>query len=49
LGWDARRHAELLAPGIAASRGSIDEVRVFPATLGDPGLDLRDALVEALP
>jgi len=49
LGWDARRHAELLAPGIAASRGSLDEVRVFPATLGDPGLDLRDALVEALP
>ena len=49
LGWDARRHAELLAPGIAASGGSIEDVRVFPATLGDPGLDLRDAFVEALP
>jgi len=49
LRWDAQRHAELLAPRIAASRGLLDEVRVFPATLGDPGLDLRDALVEALP
>ena len=49
LRWEIARHAELLAPGIAASGGSLDEVRVFPATLGDPGLDLRDALVEALP
>ena len=49
LRWDATRHAELLAPGIAASGGSIDEVRVFPATLGDPAFDLRDAFIEALP
>jgi lipoate-protein ligase A len=49
LRWDASRHAELLAPGIAASGGSIDEVRVFPATLGDPAFDLRDAFIEALP
>jgi len=49
LSWDAARHAELLAPGIAASGGSIDEVRVCPATLGDPGFDLRDAFIEALP
>ena len=49
LRWEIARHAELLAPGLAASRGLLDEVRVFPATLGDPGLDLRDALVEALP
>jgi len=49
LRWDATRHAELLAPGIAASGNSIDEVRVFPATLGDPAFDLRDAFIEALP
>lgn len=49
LRWDAERYAELLAPGIAASGGSIDEVRVFAATLGDPAFDLRDAFVEALP
>jgi hypothetical protein len=49
LRWDAARHAELLAPGIAASGGSIDEVHVFPATLGDPAFDLRDAFIEALP
>jgi len=49
LSWDAARHAELLAPGIAASGGSIDEVRVFPATLGDSAFDLRDAFIEALP
>ena len=49
LRWDAERHAELLAPGIAASGGSIDEVRVFPATLGDPAFDLCDAFIEALP
>jgi len=49
LRWEIARHAELLAPGLAASRGLLDEVRVFPATLGDPGLDLRDALVEAFP
>jgi lipoate-protein ligase A len=49
LRWDAERHAELLAPGIAASGGSIDEVRVVPATLGDPAFDLRDAFIEALP
>lgn len=49
LSWDATRHAELLAPGIAASGGSIDEVRVFPTTLGDPAFDLRDAFIEALP
>jgi lipoate-protein ligase A len=49
LRWDAGRHAELLAPGIGVSGGSIDEVRVFPATLGDSAFDLRDALVEALP
>lgn len=49
LRWDAARHAELLAPGIAASGCSIDEVHVFPATLGDPAFDLRDAFIEALP
>jgi lipoate-protein ligase A len=49
LRWDASRHAELLAPGIAASGGSIDEVRVIPATLGDSAFDLRDAFIEALP
>jgi lipoate-protein ligase A len=49
LSWDAARHGELLAPGIAASGGSIDEVRVFPAPLGDPAFDLRDAFIEALP
>ncbi len=49
LQWDAERHAELLAPGITNSGGSISEVQVFPATLGDPGFDLRDAFLDALP
>ena len=49
LRWDADRHRELLAPGIAKSGGSIDEVDVFTAVLGDPAFDLRDAFLAALP
>lgn len=49
LHWDAQRHAELLAPGIAKRDGSIRDVKVFSATLGDPAFDLRDAFIESLP
>lgn len=49
LRWDAERHAALLAPGIAKRGGSMSEVKVFPATLGDPAFDLRDAFIESLP
>ena len=49
LQWNAERHEELLAPGITNCGGSIAEVQVFPATLGDPAFDLRDAFLDALP
>jgi lipoate-protein ligase A len=49
LSWDAARHEELLAPGIAKSGGSIAEVAVVAVPLGDPAFDLRDAFLDALP
>jgi lipoate-protein ligase A len=49
LQWDGQRHAALLAPAIAKSGGDLNQVRVHPATLGDPAFDLRDAFLEALP
>ena len=49
LQWDAERHAALLAPGIERRGGTMSEVKVFPATLGDPAFDLRDAFIESLP
>ena len=48
LRWDAKRHAELLAPGISKSGGDLNQVKVHPAILGDPAFDLRDAFLEAL-
>lgn len=49
LSWDAARHEKLLAPGIAKSGGSINDVAVATATLGDPAFDLSDAFIDALP
>ena len=49
LQWDAERHAALLALGIERRGGTMSEVKVFPATLGDPAFDLRDAFIESLP
>jgi len=49
LHWDATRHADLLAPGIAKIGGSITEVAVAVVRLGDPAFDLCDAFLDALP
>ena len=49
LHWDGQRQAELLAPGLAKSGGDINGIAVFPAKLGDPAFDLRDAFIDALP
>jgi len=48
LSWDAARHEKLLAPGIAKSGGSINDVAVATATLGDPAFDVVDAFLDAL-
>lgn len=49
LRWDATRHQQLLAPGVAKSGGSINDVAVATAPLGDAAFDLRDAFIDALP
>lgn len=49
LQWNGQRHSELLAPGIDKCGGSMSDIRVFPAPIGDPAFDLCDAFLEALP
>lgn len=46
LVWDAARHARLLAPGVRRVAGSLDSVRIAPATDGD---SLREAFLDRLP
>ena len=49
LRWDAERHGELLAPGIARTGASVLDVGVFPVTLDDAVSRLGDAFIDALP
>ena len=48
LRWDAERHAELLAPGIARVGASVTDAAVLPVMVGDQALDLGDAFLDAL-
>ncbi|MEI7622424.1 MAG: hypothetical protein WCJ88_02600 [Actinomycetes bacterium] len=49
LRWDAERHAELLAPGVAKAGALVAEVKVFPVMIDDATSRLGDAFIDALP
>lgn len=49
LRWDADRHAELLAPGIDRTGGSIAEIEVFALDRPEGAATLIDAFLDELP